>query len=101
MVRNYFTIAIRNHLRGPGYTLISVLGLAIGLTTCILIGMFVRYELSVDAWHDKGDRICTLAQGTTLGDNPRLPTTPERVVLGGSVHPLTRGSSNPSNRSRG
>jgi putative ABC transport system permease protein len=70
MLRHYFTIARRNVTNQPVYTLISVLGLAIGLATCILIGMFVRYELSVDAWHEKGDRIYRMIRETRSEGEP-------------------------------
>ncbi len=39
------------------YTLINILGLAIGMAACILILLFVRHETSYDTFHEKGDRI--------------------------------------------
>ena len=50
MIRNYLTVAIRNLLRQKAYSLINVLGLAIGIACCILILQYVRHELAYD-WH--------------------------------------------------
>jgi len=57
MLKNYFTIALRTLSRYKSYTLINVLGLAAGITCCLLIFLVVRFELSFDRFHSKADRI--------------------------------------------
>jgi putative ABC transport system permease protein len=57
MIKNYFKVAMRYLLRNKGYTAINILGLAIGITCCILIMLFVRSEWSYDKFHGKSDRI--------------------------------------------
>ncbi len=57
MLRNYLTIARRNLLKNKGFTVINVSGLALGLTCCFLILLFVRHELSYDSFHERADRI--------------------------------------------
>ncbi|HEY6503046.1 MAG TPA: ABC transporter permease [Chitinophagaceae bacterium] len=57
MIKNYFKVAVRYLLRNKGYTAINVLGLAIGITCCILIMLFVRSEWSYDKFHSKSDRL--------------------------------------------
>jgi len=57
MIKNYFKVAMRYLLRNKGYTAINILGLAIGITCCILIMLFVRSEWSYDKFHSKSDRI--------------------------------------------
>src|SRR6187200_866567 len=57
MIKNYLKVAMRYLLRNKGYTAINILGLAIGITCCILIMMFVRSEFSYDKFHGKSDRI--------------------------------------------
>ncbi|HEV8270058.1 MAG TPA: ABC transporter permease [Chitinophagaceae bacterium] len=57
MIRNYLKVAIRYLLRHKGYTAINVFGLAVGITCCILIMLFVRSEFTYDKFHNKSDRI--------------------------------------------
>ena len=48
MLRNYLTIAIRNLLKNKIFSLINILGLAIGMAACLLILQYVNFELSYD-----------------------------------------------------
>ena len=57
MFRNYLVIAYRNILRGGVYSLINIVGLAIGLACFFLIMMYVKEERSYDQFHHKGSRI--------------------------------------------
>ena len=57
MIRNYIKVALRYLGKHKGYTIINVLGLAVGVACCILIMLFVRSELSFDRFHSKADRI--------------------------------------------
>jgi len=50
-------IALRNLWKHKGYTLINVLGLSIGMASCILIFLFIRYQLTFDKDFKNGDRI--------------------------------------------
>ena len=61
MVKNYLLIALRNAWRNKGYTSINLLGLAIGISSSIIILLFVLDELSYDKHNENfGDiyRIC-------------------------------------------
>ena len=51
MIRNYFTVALRNFLRDKGYSFINVLGLAIGMTCAMLIALYIWDELRYDNFH--------------------------------------------------
>jgi len=57
MFRNYLKVAFRYLSRYKGYSLINILGLAVGITCCILIMLFVRSEFSYDRSHTKADRL--------------------------------------------
>jgi putative ABC transport system permease protein len=57
MFKNYFSIALRNLWRNKGFSAITIFGLAIGMTTCLLITLFVTDELSYDQFNKKGGRI--------------------------------------------
>lgn len=60
MLQNYLKIAIRNLFKHKGYSLINILGLALGMTCCMLIMLFVLDELSYDRFHEKADSIYRL-----------------------------------------
>lgn len=51
MVHNYFKILLRLFWRYWGYTLVKIGGLTIGITTFILILLFVNRERSYDQWN--------------------------------------------------
>lgn len=57
MLKNYLLIAYRNMIRGGFYSVLNILGLAIGLACFFLIALFVKDELSYDRFHSKHDRI--------------------------------------------
>jgi putative ABC transport system permease protein len=57
MLKNYLKIAFRNLKRHKGYAVMNILGLAVGMACCILILLYVQYELSYDRYHTHADRI--------------------------------------------
>jgi putative ABC transport system permease protein len=50
MFRNYLTVALRNLIRNPLYSVINIAGLAVGLACALFIILFTRDELSYDRW---------------------------------------------------
>ena len=56
MLRNYFTIAWRNLIRGKAFSIINVAGLAIGMASAILISLWIHNELTQDAFHKNKER---------------------------------------------
>lgn len=57
MLKNYFLVAWRNITRHKLYTIIHVIGLAVGICACLAIWAITHYELSFDRKHPNGDRI--------------------------------------------
>ncbi len=57
MFRNYFIITIRNLFKNGFYSFINIAGLAIGITSSILILLWVADETSFDKFHPKADRL--------------------------------------------
>ena len=57
MLSNYLKIALRNFSRYKIYSFINIFGLAIGITCCVLILLFVQNELTFDRFHGNADRI--------------------------------------------
>jgi len=62
MFKNYLKTSLRYLLRYKTYTAINTLGLAVGITCCILIMLFVRSEFSYDRFNTKADRIYRIWQ---------------------------------------
>jgi putative ABC transport system permease protein len=60
VLRNYIKIAFRSLWRNRIFSLINLLGLALGMSACLLIFLYVRFELSYDTFHSKGNRIYRL-----------------------------------------
>src|SRR5215469_8739480 len=69
MLRNYLKTAIRNLWKSKGFSAINIIGLAIGLSTCLLILIFVMDELSYDRYNVKADRIYRLDGDIKFGGN--------------------------------
>jgi len=57
MFQNYIIIAIRNLKRQKMFSFINIVGLAIGITTCMFISFWVQRELSYDTFHENSTRI--------------------------------------------
>ena len=57
MFQNYFKIAWRNLRSNKLFSVINVIGLAIGLTCCLLITLYLYHEWSYDTHQQKGDRL--------------------------------------------
>lgn len=57
MIKNYFKTAFRNLWRHRVFSFINIMGLTVGLTACFLIFLYVRFELSYEAFNSKADRI--------------------------------------------
>lgn len=72
MFKNYILVAIRNFFKNRLFSLINVLGLAIGMAAFILIIQYVRYELSYDDFHENKDQIYRVQQDRY--DNGELST---------------------------
>ena len=48
MIKNYLKIAFRNLIRHKAFSIINIVGLAIGIASCLLLFTVVKYELSYD-----------------------------------------------------
>ncbi len=57
MLKHYFKITVRSLSKQLGYSVINVLGLAVGLAFCTLIVLFVRDELTHDRFHAEADHL--------------------------------------------
>ncbi|MES1219843.1 MAG: ABC transporter permease, partial [Bacteroidota bacterium] len=60
MIANYFKLAFRNLFKRKGYSLLNILGLAIGITCCLLIFQYVAFERSYDKFETNSKNIVRL-----------------------------------------
>jgi putative ABC transport system permease protein len=57
MIKNHFRIAIRNMMHNKISSFINISGLSLGITSVLLIILFIRNEISYDKFHKDADRI--------------------------------------------
>ncbi len=57
MLKNYFTTGLRSLQRNKSYTIINVIGLALGISSAIIIFSLVKSHLSYDDFHAHANRI--------------------------------------------
>jgi putative ABC transport system permease protein len=71
--------SLRSLRRHVGYTVINVVGLALGLAACLLIALYVRHELSYDDFHKDAERIHRIVgdYGETVMPAVQLPAIAE------------------------
>lgn len=79
MFKNYFTIAFRHLRRQKLYSVINILGLAVGIACFLIILIFIQHELSYDRFHTNADRIYRVVQqqpGSIYLGTDRFAVTP-------------------------
>jgi len=68
MIRNYFKIAFRYLQKNKLYSFVNIIGLAIGITSCILIGLYIWHEQSFDRFHKNAERIARVTWEYNVDD---------------------------------
>ncbi|MEQ8904605.1 ABC transporter permease [Ekhidna sp.] len=69
MLKNYFLVAIRHLKRQPGYALLNILGLTIGIASALLIVLYLNQETSFDKHHPNAENIYRISADITEPDN--------------------------------
>jgi len=81
MLKNYFTVAWRNITRHRVHTAINVAGLALGMTCCLFIFLWVQDEKGIDNFYPDGQNLYTAYQAVTAdGKTSGSYTTPVRYT---------------------
>jgi putative ABC transport system permease protein len=57
MFRNHLFVALRNFQKRKSFTFINILGLTVGMSVCLLILTYARYEMSYDSFHSRANDI--------------------------------------------
>jgi ABC-type antimicrobial peptide transport system permease subunit len=66
MIKTYLKIAWRNLQRNTGFSIINIIGLAVGMAVVILIGLWIWDELSYNKYHQHYDRIAQVMRQSIL-----------------------------------
>jgi putative ABC transport system permease protein len=69
MFKNYLKTAFRNLFKNKFYTSINIIGLAVGIATCLLILLYVLDELSYDRYNVNAGRIYRVNNEVKFGNN--------------------------------
>jgi putative ABC transport system permease protein len=76
MIKNYVTVAIRTIMKYKMFSAINILGMTIGITSCLFIALYVSHELSYDRFHADADRIYQVGlNGRIGGQDIRVAST--------------------------
>ncbi len=77
MLKNYLKITSRNILKYRSFSFINISGLALGISCCLLILIYVMDELSYDRYHEKAENIYRIVtEGLISGTPLNAATTP-------------------------
>jgi putative ABC transport system permease protein len=68
MLKNYFKIAFRNLLLNKTFSFVNIIGLAFGLTCCLLLVLYINQELSYDKFHSNAGKIVRVIMEYKIGD---------------------------------
>ncbi|UOG73042.1 ABC transporter permease [Hymenobacter tibetensis] len=70
MFKNYLKVAYRNLVRHKGFSFLNIAGLALGLTACLLIGLFVFDELQYDKFVPESSQVYRVYTERTSNETP-------------------------------
>jgi putative ABC transport system permease protein len=77
MLKEHWKIALRNITRHKTYAFINILGLSLGICTCMVIFLICHYQLSTDGFHPGKDRIYRVVETVTRdGNTLKLASAP-------------------------
>ncbi len=72
MLKSYWTIACRILARQKVFSLVNIMGLAIGMAACLLITQYIIFEASYDNFHRHGANIYRLKHQNYQQGNLKL-----------------------------
>ncbi len=109
MIKNHLKITWRTLLKNRGYSFINIIGLALGMSATIILGLWISSEINFDRFYSTSDRLYQVYTLETFeGEKHTWAGTPavlgpvlkqehpelEEVVRTGSMKPLLRVGSN-------
>ena len=93
MFKNYILVSVRNLKKNSTYSLLNIMGLAIGMAAFILISLYVQYELSFDRHYEHAERIYrVIREGRAFTPPPLGPELMEKIPEVESASRILRSS---------
>ena len=87
MLKNYLKIAWRNLIKNKAYSMINIGGLSLGMGVALIIGLWMKDELSHNDYFTDKDRIAKVFQSQTFngetGTGPSIPRPLENALREG------------------
>ncbi|MDH5382384.1 MAG: ABC transporter permease, partial [Cyclobacteriaceae bacterium] len=83
MIWNHLKLTLRKFYRDKIYGVVNILGLTIGITSCMFLLLFINDELSYDRYHQNADNIYRVVSSFKEPDNAyvwavtQIPFAPE------------------------
>src|SRR5688572_8763469 len=81
MIKNYLIISFRNLRKYFSYSFINIIGLGLGLATCLLLFIWIQHELSYDRFHEKSERIYRVSMETSFGGQTQKTSVSPTALL--------------------
>jgi len=81
MLKNLIKVSLRSLLRYKGAALINVFGLTAGMVSCLIIFVFIHFELNYDRHHENSDQLFRVTYDISEPDGQEQYTvTPNALV---------------------
>lgn len=81
MLQNNLKLALRSLRANKLFSVIKLTGLTVGIAAMLLIGIYIRHELSYDAFHEHADRIARVTMEYHVsGETVRAAVTGTKVA---------------------
>ncbi len=84
MIKNFFVTAYRNLARNKIYTGLNVLGLTLGVVTCMVIGIWLQRELNFDRFHPRLGEMYRITN-TFTSESESFSQAPSGPALGAQL----------------
>lgn len=82
MLKNYLNTAFRHLKKSKLYAFVNIIGLSIGITSCLLIGIYIWDEFSYDRFNNNADRIVRVTWEYNFGEGENNKTSSTGTKVG-------------------
>ncbi|MCP4726958.1 MAG: FtsX-like permease family protein [bacterium] len=81
MFKTYFKISLRNIKKNKITSMINIFGLALGISCCLIIFLYLQNELTYDRYHERSDQIYRIS-GTYVTSGEPIRFAPASPAIG-------------------